>query len=379
MPLSLRIVSENAQLLGEEHEKEFVACGGTIGRGLENDWVLPDPHRYVSGRHALVDFQGGAYYVVDTSRNGVFVNESDTPVGRGHPQRLFDGDRVRIGNFDMICEITDTEGDSKRAGMQDSVVRAQLVQEDPSMELQMVDEDHIVQNNALERQLSFSEGSSRVSQLSEVIEMPSLATAESEQRALSTLLEAAGLDPKDLAGTPPAEIFRTAGGLLRQMVAGLTDLLHDRSQVKEDFRISQTLIRREQNNPLKFAPGSTDALKYLLGSNGSSYLPAEDAIESSFKDIKRHEQAMMKAMFRAVQEFMEQFDPEELQSRFDRGLKRGALLSSANKLKYWELYEECYQILTHHEDGHLPDAFSEEFAKAYEDAIKAASAKRRVG
>ncbi|MDJ0928141.1 MAG: type VI secretion system-associated FHA domain protein TagH [Gammaproteobacteria bacterium] len=377
MPLRLRIVSENAQLLGDEHEKEFDSCGGSIGRALDNDWVLPDPKRYVSGRHALIDFHGGAYYLVDTSRNGVFVNGSDTPVGRGHPQRLFDGDRLRLGAFDVACAISSESEEEKSAVMPDSVARAQQVPEDPSMELQMVQENYLVEDNALEQHLASPEGSSRISQLSEVIEMPSLATAESEQRALNTLLESAGLDPRDLAGTPPAEIMRTAGNLLRLMVAGLTELLHERAQVKEDFRISQTLIQREQNNPLKFAPGVAEALTYLLGNRGSAYLPAEDAIEASFQDIKNHEQALLNAMQRALQDMIERFDPEELQMRFDRGLKRNALLSGANKLKYWELYAESFNVLTHHESGHLPESFAEDFAKAYEEEIKDAAASSR--
>ncbi len=379
MPLRLRIISENSKLLGDADRKEFVACGGSIGRALDNDWVLPDTKRYVSGRHALIDFQGGAYYIVDVSRNGVFVNESDTPVGRGHPQRLFDGDRLRIGNFDMIVEISDTEKDAANEVMRDSVVRAQQVQEDPSMELLLVDEDKIVEHDALEKHLTGPDGSSRLTHLSEVIELPSLSTAESEQRALEALLNAAGIEPHDLPGKSATEILRTAGTLLRLMVTGLTDLLQERAHLKESFRISQTLIQREQNNPLKFSPGPAEALKYLLGNQAGSYLPAEDAVKASFDDLRQHHQAMHKAMSKALQDFMERLDPEELQSRFDRGLKRNSLLAGANKLKYWELYTECFHILTHHEEGRLPETFSEEFARAYEEEIRTTTPTRRAG
>ena len=119
MPLRLCIVSSNKSLLGDRAGVDFVACGGTIGRNADNDWVLPDPNRYISGRHAMIDFQGGAYYVVDTSRNGVYINGADTPVGNGHPQRLFDGDRVRLGDFDMVCQITEEADDASDDGMRD--------------------------------------------------------------------------------------------------------------------------------------------------------------------------------------------------------------------------------------------------------------------
>jgi predicted component of type VI protein secretion system len=375
MPLLLRIVSENAKLLGEEREKAFVACGGTIGRSLDNDWVLPDPHRYVSGRHALIDYQAGAYYLVDTSRNGVFVNESDTPVGRGHPQRLFDGDRIRLGDYDMLSQISEDDASAEDDGMRDSVVRAQLVPEDPSVELALMSEDKMVDGNALAQHLAMADGSSRLSMLSEVIQLP---TAMGDERAVGLLLEAAGLKPSDLAGTQPAEVLRTAGKLLRLMVSGMTGLLQERGRAKESYRISQTIIKREQNNPLKFSPGDAEALRYLLGNASDSYLKPEEAVRSSFDDLQQHQNAMAAAMNTALQDFMERFDPSELQSRFDRGMKRNALLAGANKLKYWELYEECYHVLTHREDGKLPEAFAEEFARAYEDEIKQAKATRRA-
>jgi len=373
MPLRLRVISENAKLLGDEREKEFVACGGTIGRSLDNDWVLPDPNRYVSGRHALIDYQSGAYYLVDTSRNGVFVNESDSPVGRGHPQRLFDGDRVRLGDFDMLVELAEDEISDD--GMRDSVVRAQQVPEDPSVELALMSEDKMVDGNALEQHLAMSDGSSRLSMLSEVIQLP---TAAGDQRAVELLLEAAGLKPSDLAGTPPAEVLRNAGKLLRLMAAGVTGLLQERSRLKESYRISQTIIKREQNNPLKFSPGVPEAMRYLLGTPSESYLPPEKAVESSFDDLQQHQDALVDAMGEALQDFMERFEPGELQSRFDKGLKRSGLLAGANKLRYWELYEECYHVLTHREDGKLPETFAEEFARAYEARIRDAKAATRA-
>ncbi len=310
------------------------------------------------------------------SRNGVFVNDADTPVGGGHPQRLFDGDRFSIGEFKMLVEITD-DGEAQDDGMADSVVRAQQVPEDPSVEMQMMDADQLVEADALARHLSVVDGSAKVSQLSEVLPMPGLGLPAQEDAA-AMLLEAAGLKPKDLAGTPPAEILRSAGKLLQLLTGGLMSLLQTRSSMKEDFRIAQTLIKHNQNNPLKFSPGVPEALKYLLGDRSESYLPAEDSVTRSFEDLRQHEEAMAKAMGRAVLDYLDRLDPDELRARFDKGLKRNGLLAGANKLKYWELYEETYHVLTYHEEGRLPESFSEEFSRAYEAEIKNQKPKRRA-
>lgn len=373
MPLRLCIISENKTLLGDKRNVEFAACGGTIGRNADNDWILPDPNRYISGRHALIDFQGGTYYIVDTSRNGVYINNADTPVGRGHPQRLFDGDLLRLGDFDVVCKIMEDAEDALDDGMRDSVVRAQLVEEDESMELQLVDANRMTEDSALARHLA--DGSSQTSQLSERIPAHRILDERdpadsAEDKAVGILLQAAGLKPTDLAGSSPQDILQTSGVLLRGLVAGLMQLLHERAHLKTAFRLSNTIIQGAGNNPLKFSPTVADALQYLLGDRSESYLSAREAIAAGFREIDNHEKAVPRAMLQALRDYMERFDPDELRMQFDQGLKRNPLLAGTNRLKYWELYEETYHALAHGDDGKLPDAFSEEFARAYEREVE---------
>ena len=382
MPLLLRVISDNRTALGAEQSKEFAACGGTIGRNSDNDWILPDAKSYVSGRHALIDFHSGTYYLVDTSRNGVYINNADAPVGRGHPQRLFDGDRLRFGEFDILVEITDGDHDIFDDEMRDSVVRAQLVSEDDSVELQLVDEKRLVEDSVLARHLSTGEAKKDQSPPGQSPPglkgiAPADLMQEGENRAVATLLKAAGLKPTDLAGSAPAEVMQGAGQILRYLVVGLTGLLQERAQLKEAFRLSQTIIQGGQNNPLKFSPTVDDALRYLLGDRSESYLSAQEAIEAAFTEVKNHEQAVPKAMLQALQDLIERFDPEELRLQFDQGLKRNPLLAGTNKLKYWELYEDCYQALIQGEEGKLPEAFSREFARAYEHEVEVLKSTRQ--
>ena len=42
------------------------------------------------------------------------------------------------------------------------------------------------------------------------------------------------------------------------------------------------------------------------------------------------------------------------------------LLGAANKLKYWDLYKDLFQVVSQCEPGHLPHQFIEELAHAYE-------------
>ena len=67
MALQLEIVSEHRDIVGEDAVREFKDQGGTIGRSLQNDWILPDPDRFISARHATIDFQAGSYTFIQAS------------------------------------------------------------------------------------------------------------------------------------------------------------------------------------------------------------------------------------------------------------------------------------------------------------------------
>src|SRR5688572_19814543 len=79
MALRLRVVSEHRRLLGEHSTVQF-ELGGNIGRSADNDWVLPDPLRYVSAHHARIYCRQGTYFLEDLSTNGVFLNDSEQPI-----------------------------------------------------------------------------------------------------------------------------------------------------------------------------------------------------------------------------------------------------------------------------------------------------------
>jgi type VI secretion system protein len=107
MALKLRVISDHYKALGKRSSQLFGVTGGRIGRSQDNDWILPDPDRYVSSHHAKVSFRAGEWVLEDTSTNGVFINGSDTPASVEGPYSLKDGDRLRLGDYDIIVSIDD--------------------------------------------------------------------------------------------------------------------------------------------------------------------------------------------------------------------------------------------------------------------------------
>ena len=97
MILTLEVTGEQAEDLGAGSRKVFDSIGGTIGRLPDNDWVFPDP--YVSGRHALIRYLNGKFFVEDTSTNGVFINTPDNRLSRDQPHQLKNGDTIYIDAY----------------------------------------------------------------------------------------------------------------------------------------------------------------------------------------------------------------------------------------------------------------------------------------
>jgi type VI secretion system FHA domain protein len=80
-----------------------------IGRGPDNDWIMPDPDKMLSKRHCVVAFRNGGWALADTSTNGTFVNRDSDPVGQGQIRNLTDGDRIRFGAYEIEVRIEPDE------------------------------------------------------------------------------------------------------------------------------------------------------------------------------------------------------------------------------------------------------------------------------
>jgi predicted component of type VI protein secretion system len=377
MPLQLSIVSDHKDILGDDCVREFHEEGGTIGRSLENDWILPDPDQFISGKHATVDFQAGAYYLADISSNGVYVNDEEKPLGRGNPRRLFNGDRLRMGAFDF--EVSLDEGESlvmpppePMTVVPDHVERL-VPEEVMKTGVEMLGEEEITGDEEFESALFGSavvkkepEKDNRANPFS-----PPPNKAEASRADLENLLDAfmKGLDISRAeihSSTDPLVVMENAGRALKEFVDGTTDLLASRAALKAMFRLDQTTVMPQHNNPLKLAENTRDSMMQLLVGKEGEYLSPVDAVREVCKDLKFHQDAVLEAMMSAFGHYMERFNPEELRENFDRTLDKKPLFRAANQLKYWQLYCDLYPIMTEQSIGSFPHQFGEDFVRSYE-------------
>ena len=384
MPLELKIVSEHADLVGDDAVREYYESGGTIGRSLHNDWILPDPDRFISGRHATIDYKGGIYYLADTSSNGVYVNNEIEPIGKGNPRRLFDGDRLRMGDFEIEVSVDTGESLAMPLDEEPSVAPDHIEQfvDEVSIKtgMQMLEEDEITGDQEFQSVL-FGGSAKKNKPEPEIeveveveVEVPGKgATSKSvdvtAEDLFDSFLDGLGVSRVELhPSIDRPEMMLTAGQVLREFVEGTTNLLASRANLKNTFRLDQTTVLPRHNNPMKFSDNTNDLLKQLLVGGEGEYLGAQDSIREVCRDLINHQNAFLDAMNSAFIEFADRFDPDELKEGFDRTMGN-KLFSFSSKAKYWQLYCDLYPIITEKGGGRFPQMFGEEFVKAYERQV----------
>ncbi|HXZ58884.1 MAG TPA: type VI secretion system-associated FHA domain protein TagH [Steroidobacteraceae bacterium] len=422
MTLRLRVVSDQRRSLADRSSASFSVEGGTIGRSADNDWVLPDPMRYVSAHHARVQFREGHFYLQDVSTNGVYVNDDMEPLAKrgSSGYRLVNGDVLRIGEYHIVAAL-----ESRRAAAtpaEDPVVAAvptsihalRSLDRSPERDIGAVLnlDDLLVPEPRPDPALPVNAygqavESAPVRALADsvpLIEEPPAATAEpapdpeaqAHGERMARLAEAvsrepkngngvlaladvhsgldafcrgAGIDTERLPADAQTRLLHLAGRLFREALVGLKDLERTRADTRNRYRIE--MPGREPDDPRPSLADSMveDLLIGLLVQHENRRLDSVQWLREVVGDAKLHETATAQAMRAAFVEFLDRLDPAELEARFERAARRGKA-RSADKGQYWELFVNFYRNLIEMPADHLPHTFVEAFSSAYREAMK---------
>jgi type VI secretion system protein len=420
MALRLRIVSDHASLLGDQSTKVFGVHGGTIGRATDNEWILPDPERYLSGKHARIDFRAGTYVLVDTSSNGTYVNGAQVPLGKYHDYQLRDGDYVRLGEYELLVSIDKSNDFPPEAsaivaydGQAPSSAVAKSTANDLGADLDLSEllepSDLLTADSGVRPRDAYGQALGHPEppmQTRAELEADAAGTpwhmmtrplkvegAKGEAGAMPTprspspvlfegdfdvgltaFCRGAGIDPLTISLEARGAALQLAGQLLREAVLGLMDLNQGRNEFRNRFRIAAP-ANDGPESPLNFSRGVDEALVRLLTTT-STRAGSVEAIRQNFRELKAQNAATMSATRAAFEEFLGRVDPKELEERFERGTKRG-VFGSQNKSKFWDLYAEMFAGLVQRPADGFPHLFTETFAKAFEAKLRALVPPRR--
>jgi predicted component of type VI protein secretion system len=103
MPITLSVHTYRNAAPPQALSRRFDRLGGALGRAPGNELVLDDPGKYISRIHARIEYRDGGYCLVDVGSNPSLVN--DRPVGAGRQVMLADGDRITIGDYQLVAGV----------------------------------------------------------------------------------------------------------------------------------------------------------------------------------------------------------------------------------------------------------------------------------
>lgn len=169
-------------------------------------------------------------------------------------------------------------------------------------------------------------------------------------------------------------IMGNLGGMLRETVRGLMEILLARSDVKGEFQLDRTSMGPIENNPLKTPPGrppltAEEVMVLLLVGQKDAYMLPVQAVREGFDDIKAHQLAVMAGIQAALARLIERFDPENLETRLEQSVLDN-LWPANRKAKYWDLFISEYQAIAHEAEDDFKKLFGDEFARAYENQLR---------
>ena len=403
MQLKLQVTNDLRERLGARYEHTFGSAGGTIGRAAHNDWVLPDPKRYVSSVHASIEARDGGFYLVDTSMNGVYVDGSREALGPAQPLKLTFGTRLRMGNYRMIVAEVQTQ----LAEDQGTLMRSDLLEDRHSGELsselsvELLVEDELAEKIDLEEILDDRMASANLSMISsspfedrgnfadgqtnayddiaaetvasdakppaKVHRLPSARRSTDltgERRDVASyraMLRGLGLDPATLEARKADELSYAVGKALRATIEGLKLLRQVRAEARRDLGLTTTQQDLDDLTPTDV----TDDLVDLLLGRGQLHSAPADNIAESMRALRHHEQAVQDAALASMREVLDMLEPDTLKDKLEALGGGKGLFALQRKASLWEHFCSYYEAVAQVDPGGLPPFLRDEFARAY--------------
>jgi type VI secretion system protein ImpI len=405
--MELLLTLENGGRAVEDRQRRLRGGRLSIGRGADSDWVLPDPERQLSKHHCVVEQRDGAWFLTDTSANGVFVAGSPDPLGNSGSVRLQDGLRLRLGGYVLAVSLPPDDGPSAPAftpaaaspplfdqtwyrGRSLDLPRHPVAPETPLTRSDHAPPHHVALDLP-RRRAPFDDvpddaGASpaprpRVDehgprpmppdpdpQSDAGAEAPAAHAAPEAPpppaaprfgpevthaaeagmdagSGLAAFLEGAGLAAADAGDAPPEALLHELGQRYRAMAQGLIELLMIRSALKRETGLDRTMIAATDNNPLKLTASIEEAVRWLVAPRGSGYLEPDMAIAATIDDLKAFTPELVRSMQQALQALLHHIDPAAFEHALGDISMLQIVAAGGRKAAYWDRFKERYAEL----------------------------------
>ncbi|MGY3569810.1 FHA domain-containing protein [Vibrio sp. SCSIO 43135] len=289
MAISVHLISVPAEEVVTSRVVYLPENGGEFGRSPSCDIALPDQSKRISRVHGKIVLKNNAYFVKDTSNNGVLLN--DKPLAKEREYPLNDGDVLKIESYTMLVStLTSTTNVTETSTATD---------DDPFSEGFSLD---------LNDEMDFLEDS-------KPIEVDKEPAQFSKQNVLSD----------DPFSADPFEDLDQDKVVPNIEIDEVESIDTNGNSSKE---LEYLPVHTEQNN--SHIEASIDKLIHLTEKN-----------QRFLQNPQLQHEALFNALEQTVEQFLNEFAPTNLESQFSEYVSSG-MFTSKDK-KYWRIYRKHFQ------------------------------------
>lgn len=350
---------------------DFLPPGGTIGRSVDNDLVLPDEERAISRLQALVHISGNGECRLTNRGSVTSVMLNGLPLERGRQVELQHGDALGIGDYQISVSDPDQPV-------------AQPASFDP---LDLFDENGrdtpdplgILQPEALivasDNEVNPPLRSAKLNGARLDIDPVAHETSDrgetgrscSNEKLIQALLESMGLDPAQSTTPLSEEDMRITGRMLSLFSQGTVALLSSRSILKRGVKAEMTMILNEANNPFKILPSGKTVLMQMYQSQMPGFMQPEQAVRDALVDLQAHQLGMIAGIRAIIAAMLQSFNPQRLEESARRdGVVPKISFTATRKAALWDYFVRNYQNTSGEIEDDFHTLFGEAFLHAYD-------------
>ncbi|WP_105403553.1 type VI secretion system-associated FHA domain protein TagH [Neorhizobium sp. T7_12] len=187
--------------------------------------------------------------------------------------------------------------------------------------------------------------------------------------ALVALFTGMGLPGADISPDRQKQVMQEVGEMVRAFSDGLILLLSARRMVKSEFRMDETQVQPEENNPFKHFKMAELALDELFVTRSGGFQAPGEAAQSALEDLKQHVMLTMAAMQRAIKLLMERLSPEHA-ARDNEAEGTHRIRGLGARKGKWETYVDMHQRMSSNFDGVARQLIAEAFAQVQEEQAR---------
>jgi FHA domain-containing protein len=360
--IKISVVSYNNQTASLPLSAVFGRNGGTVGRGEDNFFVLPDPKHHVSRLQASIKSADAHHTISNLSQaNPVLVNGYEIEFGREYD--LLVGDKIQIGLYLLRAESdpTDDSGDGntvRTMEISDIAIGAGTPRINGDQPAAAVAQAQEQMTTALVDALPADQ-----------LAAPALPAADN-QALLQAFLNGAGIPAVSISSGLTPELMETIGKLLATAIQGTVDLNALRALVKREAHAEVTMVVVRNNNPLKFFPDCETILTQMLRKKMPGFMGPQEAMQDAYEDLRAHQLGIVAGTRAAMAEVLERLDPDNFNQESRERSFFDAVLPARRKAEMWDRYAEIFRNIEIETQDDFQTLFGKTFRDTYEAEIE---------